>query len=412
MKCNTMISLINRYIACKHAAKYMPGRLIKLASLGLLLSIAGPTFGIQAYKVGDSEIVFGQSAAFLGPAARLGVNMRAGILAAFYQQNDDGGVHGRMLKLVSYNDSYEPNTAIANVNRLIETDRVFALIGTVGTPTSIAVAPIAQKYGVPLFGPFTGAGALRKTGPSVITNLRASYAQETEFIVNWLVAKQKKNQISVLYQDDSFGKTGLSGVNEALGRRGLELASSGAYERNTIAVKRALLEIKRGEPDAVILVSAYEPAATFIKWAHKLGVDTKFICLSFVGTNALSAELRKGYEVQPDTIFVSQVVPNVTDQSLPVVAEYTAVMNRYFPRMHKGFVSLEGYLVGRTAIAFLARAGRDLNRATFLEMRSGGEYDLSGFKVYFDGQNNQGSNQVFLTALAGNGAIKTVDAGQ
>ncbi len=242
--------------------------------------------------------------------------------------------------------------------------------------------------------------------------MRASYAQEAEFIVNWLVATQKQKRISVLYQDDSFGKTGLNGVNAALSSRGLKLASSGAYERNTVAVKRALLEIKRGKPDAVILVSAYEPAATFIKWARKLGVDTKFICLSFVGTNALSAELRKGYEVQPDTIFVSQVVPNVTDQSLPVIAEYTAAMNRYFPNMQQGFVSLEGYLVGRTAIASLMRGGRDLDRAAFLDMMSSGEYDLSGFKVNFDGQNNQGSNQVFLTALTGNGTIKTVDVGQ
>lgn len=242
--------------------------------------------------------------------------------------------------------------------------------------------------------------------------MRASYAQETEFIVNWLVTKQKQKRISVLYQDDSFGKTGLNGVNEALSRRGLELASSGAYERNTVAVKRALLEIKRDKPDAVILVSAYEPAATFIKWAQKLGVTTKFICLSFVGTNALSTELRKGHKIQPDTIFVSQVVPNVTDRSLPVIAEYTAVMNRYFPLMQQGFVSLEGYLVGRTAIAFLKRAGRDLNRTSFLEMMSSGKYDLSGFKVDFDGQNNQGSNQVFLTALAENGTIKTVDAGR
>lgn len=407
-----MISFINRSDALKRAAICMPDRLVALVVLGLLSFAAAPVLGAQDNKVGEAEIVFGQSAAFLGPAASLGVNMRAGVLAAFYQQNDDGGVHGKLLKLVSYNDSYEPNTAIVNVNRLIETDKVFALIGTVGTPTSIAVAPIAQKHGIPFIGPFTGAGALRSTDPSVITNLRASYAQEAEFIVSWLVATQKQKRISVLYQDDSFGKTGLSGVNAALSSRGLKLASSGAYERNTVAVKRALLEIKRGKPDAIILVSAYEPAATFIKWARKLGVDTKFICLSFVGTNALSAELRKGYEVQPGTIFVSQVVPNVTDQSLPVIAEYTAAMNRYFPSMQQGFVSLEGYLVGRTAIASLMRGGRDLDRATFLDMMSSGEYDLSGFKVNFDGQNNQGSNQVFLTALTENGAIKTVDVGQ
>ncbi len=160
-----MISFIYRFGALKRAAICMSGRLVALAALGLLLFAAAPVLGDQDNKVGEAEIVFGQSAAFLGPAARLGVNMRAGVLAAFYQQNDDGGVHGKLLKLVSYNDSYEPNTAIANVNRLIETDKVFALIGTVGTPTSIAVAPIAQKHGIPFIGPFTGAGALRSTDP-------------------------------------------------------------------------------------------------------------------------------------------------------------------------------------------------------------------------------------------------------
>lgn len=183
-------------------------KLVALTILALLSTVAAPTLNVEDYKVGESEIVFGQSAAFLGPAARLGASMRVGILAAFYQQNNDGGVHGRVLKLVSYNDSYEPNTAIANVNRLIETDKVFALIGTVGTPTSIV--PIAQKRGIPFIGPFTGAKtALRSTDPSAITNFRTSYAQETEFIVNWLVAKQKQKRISVLYQDDSFGNTGL-----------------------------------------------------------------------------------------------------------------------------------------------------------------------------------------------------------
>jgi branched-chain amino acid transport system substrate-binding protein len=128
----------------------------------------------------DDRIVFGQSAAFDGPAAALGLGMREGILAAFNEANAGGGVNGHKLELVSYDDGYEPEKAIANTKRLIGEDTVFALVGEVGTPTSNAVQPIATEAGVPFIGPFTGAAFLRDPSLKNVINIRGSYGQETE----------------------------------------------------------------------------------------------------------------------------------------------------------------------------------------------------------------------------------------
>ena len=139
----------------------------------------------------DDRILFGQSAAFSGPAQQLGSEMRLGIEAAFYEVNQRGGVHGRQLDLLSLDDAYEPEAAIANTAALIDQHAVFALIGAVGTPTSRSVTPLAAAAGVPYIAPFTGAAFLREAEWDNVVNLRASYNQETEEMVSRLTRRPK-----------------------------------------------------------------------------------------------------------------------------------------------------------------------------------------------------------------------------
>jgi branched-chain amino acid transport system substrate-binding protein len=212
----------------------------------LVLSSGATPLARAEPGVFNDRILFGQSAAFKGPAAALGVGMRDGILAAFNEANSTGGVHGRTLELLTYNDGYEPERAIANTSRLIHQDRVFALIGEVGTPTSKAAQPIATELNVPFIGPFTGAAFLRNPSFENIINVRASYDQETEAWIEHLTNDLGFTSIAILYQDDSFGRAGLSGVTKALERRGMQLVSEGTYKRNTTAVKRAVLAIRKG----------------------------------------------------------------------------------------------------------------------------------------------------------------------
>jgi ABC-type branched-subunit amino acid transport system substrate-binding protein len=356
--------------------------------------------------VSAEHVLFGQSAAFSGPASALGLNMRLGIQAAFQEANENGGVHGRRLELTTLDDAYEPEAAIANTKQLIEQENVFALIGAVGTPTSRSAVPVAVEAHTPYLAPFTGAAFLRGEDlHDVVINLRASYNQETEEMVARLTKDLGVTRIAVLYQDDSYGRAGLNGVQAALDRRGMPMAAVGVYPRNTVAVKTAMLDLREGQPEAVIMIGAYEPVAALVEWSRHLGFIPVFMTISFVGSNALAQELG------PDGagVFVTQVVPFPTDVSLPVVQAYHRALAAHDPDAAPGFVSFEGYLAGRLTVLGLERCGRDLSRDCFLSsLRSAEEID--GFRLRYGDTDNQGSDAVFLTVIGADGRYRSVSS--
>ena len=361
----------------------------------------------QTPGVDGDRVLFGQSAAFTGPAQELGRNMRLGIQAAFHEVNRRGGVHGRRLELSSLDDAYEPEAAVTNTIRLIEQDKVFALIGEVGTPTSRSSTPVAAEGKVPFMAPFTGAEFLR-TGPDrdYIINMRASYYQETEEMVARLTTDLGIDRIAVMYQDDSFGRAGRDGVRIALDRRGMNPVSIGLYPRNTTAVKTALLDLKLGAPEAVIMIGAYEPVAALIAWARHTGLDPVFMTVSFVGSNALAKELGPVGE----GVYVTQVVPFPTDDSVPIVSSYLNALSVFDPEATPGFVSLEGYLAGRLAIAGLEGCGRDVDRACFQNsLRNADVISIDGFELRYGANDNQGSDTVFLTTIGSDGNYRPVE---
>lgn len=379
-----------------------------LAVLAFLtgLAVAAAAWAQDSPGISDSRILFGQSAAFDGPAAALGRDMREGILAAFREANTSGGIDGRQLELVALDDGYEPERAIANTRRLIEQDKVFALIGEVGTPTSRAVQPIATEAGLPFIAPFTGAEFLRHPDLANVINVRASYAQETEAWIRHLTADLGLTRIAILYQDDSFGRAGLEGVQQAMARRGLELVAEGVYMRNTTAVKRALLSIRKAAPQAVVIVGAYRPAATFIKVARGIGFDPLFVNISFVGSKALATELGSAGE----GVVVTQVVPLPADASLPLVADYQAALKAENPEAEPGFVSLEGYIAGRLVVTALRRMGPPITRQRLIEsIAQAGRFEIGGLGFDYGPGDNQGLDRVFLTVLQRDGSYRAVD---
>jgi branched-chain amino acid transport system substrate-binding protein len=356
--------------------------------------------------VTPDSVVFGQAAVFEGPAAALGRGMRTGITAAFEEANKGGGVNGRKLKLIGVDDGYEPDKSIAAVKKLIDEDKVFALVGPVGTPTANAAQPVAQAAKVPYIGPFTGAGFLRDPKRDNVVNVRASYGAETEAWVKHLTEDLQIKKIAIFYQDDTFGRAGLDGVKAALQKRGMELAAEATFERNTVAVKSALLTLKRAEPEAVAMVGPYKPCAEFIKLARKVDFNPVFINISFVGATALAKELG------PDGkgVIVSQVVPFPWDASLKVVADYQAAIKAVDTAAEPEFVSLEGYLVGRLTIAALAKAGAEPTRAGILQaIKDSGKFNIGGLEMTFGPEKNQGLDQVFLTVIQPDGTFKSVN---
>ena len=350
-------------------------------------------------------ITFGQVAVLRGPAAALGKGMRAGILAAFAEANKNGGVSGRQLKLISSDDGYEPQRSIEATKELIAGQQIFAFVGAVGTPTSLASEPIAVASKFPFIGAFTGAEFLRTPYNPLIANVRASYNQETEAMVEWLTAKRKIQRVAILYQDDAFGRAGLDGTRHALQKRKMQLVSQGAFERNTTAVKLALLKIRAGQPEAVIMIGAYKPCAAFIKVAKSLGMTPLFLNISFVGSEALSDELGS----DADGVFVTQVVPLPYDRSQPLVARYQAALEAVSEASRPGFVSLEGYLAGRLVVESLSRIHGDPTREGLLSSLTEKPFDFDGFVLSYSDTNNQGSSRVYLTELRPGGQFRNID---
>ena len=347
----------------------------------------------------SDRIVFGQSAAFSGPAGELGKGMQDGILSAFKEVNDRGGVNGRRLELRSMDDAYEPEGAIVNTQRLIG-ENVFALIGAVGTPTSKAAVPVAEEHDVPYIAPMTGAEFLRDNARRTVINLRASYYQETEEMVERLTADLGIDRVAILHQDDSFGNAGLQGVLLALERRKLSAVGTGIFPRNTVAIKTALLDLRAAKPEAVIIIGPYKPTATFIKWARHIGMNPIFMTLSFVGSNALASELGD----QGAGVLVTQVVPFPTGNTIPASASYRAALKAYDPEVKPGFISYEGYLAGRLAIHVIERCGKQVDRSCIDEvLRTDDNINLDGFTLRYNKNDNQGSDKVFLTIIGPDG---------
>ena len=293
--------------------------------LAALLAAAIPATAEDG--VSADKIVIGQATALEGPASALGLGMKMGLEAAFAEINKAGGVKGRKLELKSIDDGYEPTKSIEAVKKLLEEDKVFAIAGAVGTPTAAATQPIATAAGAPFIGAFTGAEFLREPYKPLVMNIRASYFQETEAMVEHLTKDLGASKIAIMYQDDAFGQAGLAGVKKALEKRQMQLAGEGTFERNTVAVKAALLAIKKVEPQAVIMISPYKPAAEFIKLAKQIKLDATFVNISFVGSDALAKELGP----VGAGVVITQVVPFPKDAAIPVVGRYQASLKASAP---------------------------------------------------------------------------------
>lgn len=365
--------------------------------LPALLALVGTTAHAATPGVTKDEIVLGQSAAFSGPAQELGKSMREGALAYFDEINRRGGVHGRKIRLISLDDGYEPDRAAPNTHRLIEQEKVFALFGYVGTPTSYAVIPIASQAKVPYFGAFTGAEGLRSPFNRYIFNVRASYFDETERLVDWMVSEGKP-RIAVFYQDDAYGKAGLDGVKRAMERRGLPIVALGTVKRNTVEVADAIKTIAKADPDAVIMISAYKSCAAFIKDMNRAGTRADFLNVSFVGSKALADELG----AEGHGVIISQVVPYPLDPNSGVAMELRTLFLQQSPTSKPSFNNLEGYIAAKAFVEGLNRAGPDLTREGFIRaLETFQNVDLGGFRLSFSPTNHNGSNFVGLTVVLG-----------
>lgn len=374
--------------------------------------------GAALAQVADGEVAFGMVGPLSGPSKEIGKAVRTGIEVAFAAQNEAGGVHGRRLSLVAVDDGLEPGRTAAAMRDLVETRRVFGIVGNVGTATAEVAVPYANEKGVLFFGAVSGAKLLRHNPPDrFVFNFRASSAEETAAIVRYLVEVRRvaPERIAVFGQDDAFGDAGFDGVAKILRqyRRDPARTLRLRYKRNTADVEdavRALASHGR-EVGAVVMIATYKAAARFIERVRDANLDHLVLAnVSDVDANALADELAQLGPGYADGVVVTQVVPSPTAAATTIL-RYQAELRKHAPGERPASLSLEGWIAARLLIEGLQRAGRSLTTAALIDaLESLRGLDLGiGAALGFGPSEHQASHTVWGVVLDGKGALRPLE---
>jgi branched-chain amino acid transport system substrate-binding protein len=350
--------------------------------------------GVWAQGATKTTVLVGQSSPFSGSNKELGEDIREGIQAYFKQVNDAGGIHGRTLELISLDDANDAKRAGENARVLIEQRGVLALIGYASATLSLPALPFVEKGKAAFVGPFTGAEPMRVFRRNVY-NIRASYADELEKIVDFYTTTGMK-KFSIIHYDDAVGKENLAAVQTALTRRGLKPASIGALQRNQTDLGAAVSDVVQATPDVVIATTLYKTTSDFIKGAKKAGSSAQFASTSFVGASALATELGD----QGTGVVVAQVVPPYSRTSVAIVREYQGAIEKLIGKKDFSFTSLESYIGAKVLAEAVRRAGANPTREGVMKaLDSMQNFNVGGYVVDFSPTNHNGSKFVELTAI-------------
>jgi len=382
-----------------------------MAMAVLIIAGCSETKKIETPGVTDTQILIGTSCALGGYASFLGTQYTHGALAFIIDINDKGGIHGRKINLIFYDDQYDPAKCVANTQKLIGEDRVFMLFNYVGTPTSVKIIDIVNKAEVPAFGFLTGAEALRTPFRPYMFHVRDSYYGEAEGAISYFVDKLGLKKIAVMYQEDAFGLAVLEGVQQALKRRNMETVATATFPRGTTNVENCLKIIKGSGADAVVMAGTYAPLAKFVSISHKAGVTPYFHTVSFVGSEAYGKELVEFHKVassQYDKIIVTQVVPSPFDDSFPTVRHYRELVAKYFPHDQPNYVALEGFVNALVLSKILEACGKELTREKFVTtLESIHNVDIGiGMAVTYGPLDHRGLEGIYYSKLTKDGTFR------
>ncbi|HEY1482212.1 MAG TPA: ABC transporter substrate-binding protein [Candidatus Acidoferrum sp.] len=377
-------------------------------ALLVLLSLTQVTHAQTAPGVTDKEILIGSCAALEGPSSFLGRETINGAEAYFQSVNEEGGVNGRRLRLVSFDDSYDPSKTQACWDKLIA-QKVFAMGFFVGTPTAVKYVPLADSNQIPLIGLFTGAQTLYTPLRRWVINVRASYGDETREQIDGMWKTLHFRKIGVIYPDDPFGAAVLSGVQTALKENGAEPVAVASYMRQSNQTEAAIDKVRGSNPDAVVVVGPSNTVAPIVKAAHAKGWKPLFVTVSFVGTDELITDAG----VDAEGMVITQVVPPYYLTDLKTVALYRRTMLKYKPNARPNFVSLEGFVDAMVMVEGLKKAGKDLTREGLIHgIESIHEMDLGlgpELKLDYSSKDHKGFDHVIPTVVRGGRAVPFTD---
>jgi branched-chain amino acid transport system substrate-binding protein len=343
--------------------------------------------------VSRTAILLGQSGDSSQGAGRENI---AGANAYFALVNRQGGVLGRKIELKSYDDARDTKRVIENTERLVTEDKVFALMGYRATPSIEAVMPILKREKLPMIAPFSGSKSLRIPHNPMIFHMRASYHQEAVRLIQQLTT-QGVRRIALLAQDDSFGKNGMEGFEEALAKAGVKPVAVSMFPRKTSDVRASVAIIAAAHPEAVAMACGPKGCGDFIKQIRALGLRPQFLTISNLNSEEFAQELGEGGR----GLIMTQVMPYPWSATVPLAREFRQALKEAAPTVPISYSSFEGFIAAKLIVSALRAAGPDLTRAKFIgALESMKDVDLGGFRVRFSPGDHQGSNYVDITLIS------------
>lgn len=373
--------------------------------LMLMLSLAPMADAVaQNTSAGAEEIVIGQSSALTGILGELGVANTRGSQAYFDHVNANGGVHGRSIRLITLDDGYDAGRAAANVKRLIEQEQAVALFGIVGIPANLAIMPMIEQAGILNFAPYSGSAVLRSPHRRLLFNVRASYVDEIEKIVEHLGIRGITN-IGAVVQDNAFGAEGLGALEQALAKRNLRLSAKAGIRNDSSDVEQAAATLAQAKVQSIVLITVGKPSFDFVRTFNehnrkqKRQQGTQFFALSVLGSqSAINALGKDGVG-----LIVAQVSPFPFSGTTALVREYQSVIRKAGMKEFS-YPSMEGFLNAKILTEALRRAGRNPKRESVIAaLEAMGKVDFDGHIVQFSKTNHQASRYVELTVISRDG---------
>ncbi len=348
--------------------------------------------GLSAWAedgVTDKEVTVGAGLDMTGAVANWGVNIKAGMEAVFNRVNEAGGVHGRKIKLIAYDHVYQPPKAVANAKRLVERDKVFIMMGHLGTPTTKAIKDYLEERHVPNVFPATLASLWTNSGKWHIADL-ATFADQTRLIIDYLVHERKFTKIASFYQDDEYGLDGHVAGRVRLRELGKEYAAEVDYKRADIDFSSQAAKLKESGAEAVILQAVYREPPRLAEQCHAIGYSPVFIGVSAI---VLDKTIELGGQHVEGMIGV-QVYPDPNDPG-PFLDQYRADMKKYFPNLALDTTNLYGYQKAALFVEALQRVGRNLTHDTLLQaITTIQDWDPGwGLKYSYGGDNRRGMSR-------------------
>jgi branched-chain amino acid transport system substrate-binding protein len=345
--------------------------LAAVSAIAVALSIS-PAQAQKKYDSGatDTEIKVGQTVPFSGPASAYATVGKA--QAAYMKMvNDLGGVNGRRINLIQYDDAYSPPKTVEQVRKLVEGDEVLLTFQIIGTAPNAAVQKYLNAKKVPQL--FAATGASRFTDPKQFPwtmGFNPNYFVEGRIYGQYILREHPNARIGVLYQNDDLGKDYLDGIKAGLGDKAAKMiVAEVSYELSEPTIESKILKIRDAGTDLFFSASTPKQAAQAIKKIAELGWHPVHIV--DINANSVGAVLKPaGLDASKGIISVGYVKDpsDPTSKSDPGMARYLAFMEKYFPDGDKtSSLNVYGYITAQLLVQVLKQCGDDLTRDNVLK---------------------------------------------